>query len=179
MSELTLDPALLNELAIQKQEYPSQNIQKDNHFQVILFCECEQPNIFDDVIYLPLIQYFTFINHYFVHTCFISRYSEFIPVAVESKIENILCLNELIKQSFVYGDKKNYLVTLLVVEKIINKEKIKIILENINKNLILIEKIKKFVLIYEEFTINNGMPILWRNLSTVVPKSKSLNPVCP
>ena len=27
-----------------------------------------------------------------------------------SKVENILCLNENIKQSFVYGDKKNYLV---------------------------------------------------------------------
>jgi long-chain acyl-CoA synthetase len=74
-----------------------------------------------------------------------------------SKIENILCLNELIKQSFVYGDKKNYLVALLVVEKDTNKEKIKIILEKINKNLTLIEKIKKFVLINEEFTINNGM----------------------
>ena len=74
-----------------------------------------------------------------------------------SKIENILCLNELIKQSFVYGDKKNYLVALLVVEKTTNKEKIKIILENINKNLSLVEKIKKFVLVYEEFTINNGM----------------------
>ena len=74
-----------------------------------------------------------------------------------SKIENILCLNESIKQSFVYGDKKNYLVALLVVEKDTNKEKIKIILENINKNLSVIEKIKKFVLIYDEFTINNGM----------------------
>jgi long-chain acyl-CoA synthetase len=74
-----------------------------------------------------------------------------------SKIENILCLNEFIKQSFVYGDKKNYLVALLVVEKDINKENIKIILENINKNLSIIEKIKKFYLIYDEFTINNGM----------------------
>jgi len=74
-----------------------------------------------------------------------------------SKLENILCLNEFIKQSFVYGDKKNYLVALLVVEKTTNKEKIKIILENINKNLALIEKIKKFVLINNEFTINNGM----------------------
>ena len=34
-----------------------------------------------------------------------------------SKIENILCLNENIKQSFVYGDKKNYLVALIVCEK--------------------------------------------------------------
>ena len=74
-----------------------------------------------------------------------------------SKLENIVCLNEFIKQSFVYGDKKNYLVALLVVEKTTNKEKIKIILENINKNLALIEKIKKFVLINNEFTINNGM----------------------
>ena len=74
-----------------------------------------------------------------------------------SKIENILCLDNLIKQSFVYGDKKNYLTALLVVEKDTTKEKIKIIIEKINKNLSLIEKIKKFLLINEEFTINNGM----------------------
>jgi long-chain acyl-CoA synthetase len=74
-----------------------------------------------------------------------------------SKIENILCLNEFIKQSFVYGDKKNYLTALLVVEKTTNEEKIETVLENINKNLTNIEKIKKFVLIYEEFTIKNGM----------------------
>ena len=38
-----------------------------------------------------------------------------------------------------------------------SKEKIKLIIENINKSLTLIEKIKKFVLINEEFTIENGM----------------------
>ena len=74
-----------------------------------------------------------------------------------SKIENILCLNENIKQSFVYGDKKNYLVALIVSEKEISKEKIKLIIENINKKLTLIEKIKKFELINKEFTIENGM----------------------
>ncbi len=74
-----------------------------------------------------------------------------------SKVENILCLNENIKQSFVYGDKKNYLVALIVSDKEINKEKIKLIIENINKKLTLIEKIKKFVLIHEEFSIKNGM----------------------
>ena len=74
-----------------------------------------------------------------------------------SKVENILCLNENIKQSFVYGDKKNYLVALIICEKEINKEKIKLIIEKINKSLTLVEKIKKFVLIHEEFTIDNGM----------------------
>ena len=74
-----------------------------------------------------------------------------------SKVENILCLNENIKQSFVYGDKKNYLVALIVSEKEITKEKIKLTIENTNKSLTLIEKIKKFVLINEEFTVENGM----------------------
>ena len=74
-----------------------------------------------------------------------------------SKIENILCLNENIKQCFVYGDKKNYLVALIVGKKEINNDQIKLIIENTNKNLTLIEKIKKFVLIYEEFTIENRM----------------------
>ncbi len=74
-----------------------------------------------------------------------------------SKVENILCLNDNIKQSFVYGDKKNYLVALIVTEKENNKEKIKLIIENTNKSLTSIEKIKKFVLINEEFTIENGM----------------------
>ncbi|MAJ86241.1 MAG: long-chain fatty acid--CoA ligase [Candidatus Pelagibacter sp.] len=74
-----------------------------------------------------------------------------------SKIENILCLNENIKQSFVYGDKKNYLVAIIVSEKGINNEKIKPIIESKNNNLTLIERIKKFILIHDEFTIENRM----------------------
>ena len=74
-----------------------------------------------------------------------------------SKIENILCLNELIKQSFVYGDKKNYLVAIIVCDKEIKEERIKLIIENINNGLTLIEKIKKIIVINEEFTIKNGM----------------------
>jgi len=74
-----------------------------------------------------------------------------------SKIENILCLNEFIKQSFIYGDKKNYLVAIIVCDKEIDREKIKFIIEEINNKLTLIEKVKKFILINDEFTINNGM----------------------
>ena len=53
--------------------------------------------------------------------------------------------------------KKNYLVAIIVCAKELKEDKIKLIIENINKNLTLIEKIKKFILIYEEFTIENGM----------------------
>ncbi len=74
-----------------------------------------------------------------------------------SKIENLLCLNDKIKQSFVYGDKKNYLVALIVTESKENEKQIQFYLENLNKNLSLVEKVKKFKLIKEEFTIDNGM----------------------
>ena len=74
-----------------------------------------------------------------------------------SKIENLLCLNEKIKQSFVFGDKKTYLVALIVSESEENKKEIEFYLENLNKSLSLIEKVKKFILIKEEFTIENGM----------------------
>ncbi len=74
-----------------------------------------------------------------------------------SKIENLLCLNENIKQSFVYGDKKTFLVALIVSESKENQKKIELYLENLNKSLALVEKVKKFKLINEEFTIENGM----------------------
>ena len=44
----------------------------------------------------------------------------------------------------MYGDKKNYLVALIVAEKSTNEQEIKKFIENINKNLSLIEKIKIF-----------------------------------
>ncbi len=74
-----------------------------------------------------------------------------------SKIENLLCLNEKIKQSFIYGDKKTYLVALIVSESDENRKEIEFFLENLNKTLSLVEKVKKFKLIKEEFSIENGM----------------------
>ena len=92
-----------------------------------------------------------------------------------TKIENLLCLEESIKQSLVYGDKKNYLVAIIVAEKEVKKEKIKEIIEKVNKNLALIEKIKKFLLISEEFTIQNGMltPTLKLKRKKILKKYKN------
>ena len=85
-----------------------------------------------------------------------------------SKIENILCLNQLIKQSFVYGDKKNFLVAIIVCDEEIKKDEIKPVIENINVNLNVIEKIKKFIIISDQFTIDNGMLTLTLKLKRKV-----------
>ena len=73
------------------------------------------------------------------------------------KIENMISNEPEIDQCMVYGDKKTYLVALIVSESEENKKQIEFYLQNLNKNLSLVEKVKKFKLIKEEFTIENGM----------------------
>ncbi len=92
-----------------------------------------------------------------------------------SKIENIICNNEKIKQCLVYGDKKNYLVALIVVDqKDKNYTTIGSIIESFNKSLSIIEKIKKFKIIHDEFTIDNGLmtPTLKLKRKKIIEKYK-------
>jgi len=76
------------------------------------------------------------------------------------KIENELVNSELIDQAIVYGDNKPYLVALLVLvdeKKNISEMQIKKEIEKVNNNLGRIENIKKFFIIDEKFSIENGM----------------------
>ncbi len=76
------------------------------------------------------------------------------------KIENELINSELIDQAIVYGDNKPYLVALIVLnkeKKHSSFDKIEKEIEKINKNLSKIENVKKFFVIDESFSIENGM----------------------
>ena len=77
-----------------------------------------------------------------------------------TKIESDLNKSDFIEQSLVYGDNKPYLVSLIVLNqahKNTSKEKIQDEIEKINLNLTKIEKIKKFIIIKDQFTIENNM----------------------
>ena len=76
-----------------------------------------------------------------------------------AKIENMVTNATEIDQCMVYGDKKNYLVALIVPNKefLNDKETINKTIEIINKKLTLVEKIKKIQLIDENFSIENGL----------------------
>ena len=76
-----------------------------------------------------------------------------------AKIENMITNATEIDQCLVYGDKKNYLVALIVPNKefLNDKETINKTIEIINKKLTLVEKIKKIQLIDENFSIENGL----------------------
>jgi long-chain acyl-CoA synthetase len=76
------------------------------------------------------------------------------------KIENDLTKISFIEQALVYGDGKQFLVSLIVLspdQKNLKNEKIQEEIEKLNVNLSKMEKIKKFIIIKEQFTIENGM----------------------
>ena len=76
-----------------------------------------------------------------------------------AKIENMITNEPEVDQCMVYGDKKNYIVALIVPNKdfLNQKEKIQDVIEKINKKLTLLEKIKKIQLVDESFSIENGL----------------------
>ncbi len=94
------------------------------------------------------------------------------------KIENELINSEIIDQAIVYGDNKPYLVALLVLndeKKSSTDEEIKEEIEKINNKLSKIENIKKYFVINEKFSIENGMitPTLKLKRFKIIQKYKS------
>jgi long-chain acyl-CoA synthetase len=76
-----------------------------------------------------------------------------------AKIESELTKIEFIEQALVYGDNKPFLVALIVLNNNFKDTDYKIIqeeIEKINKELTKIEKIKKFLIINNQFSIENG-----------------------
>ena len=94
------------------------------------------------------------------------------------KIENELLKIEFVEQALVYGDNKAYLICILVLnnnESNVSDENISKEIETINKNLSKIEKIKKFFVIKDQFTIENGLmtPTLKLKRYKIIEKYKS------
>tara|TARA_Y100000590_G_scaffold241263_2_gene271299 strand:- start:32 stop:1750 length:1719 start_codon:yes stop_codon:yes gene_type:complete len=95
-----------------------------------------------------------------------------------AKIENLLSNSPAIDQCMVYGDGKNFLSALIVPNKEFkgNKDKITKQIDEINSNLSLVEKIKKFYLIDENFSIENGLltPTMKVKRNKVTEKYKNI-----
>ena len=65
------------------------HIQAMGKFNVIVFCNCDQDEMYENVRYITLPKLFQTLHSHFIHTCIISRYSEYLPVVLNSEVENI------------------------------------------------------------------------------------------
>ena len=64
-------------------------IQISGLFNVYVFCNCVEEENFEGVIYKPLNDYYIFIKNNYIHTCIVSRYSEYLPVTFKGYTENV------------------------------------------------------------------------------------------
>ena len=76
-----------------------------------------------------------------------------------SKIENLLTLSSEIEQACIFGEQKNYIAALIVLslQSKANKEDIQRYVDSINLDLTQPEKIKRFTIIEEPFSIENNL----------------------
>ena len=76
-----------------------------------------------------------------------------------SKLENLLTLSSDIEQACVFGEQKNYIAALIIlsVDSKATKEQIDLYIENMNVDLSQPEKIKRYHIIDEPFTIENNL----------------------
>ena len=76
-----------------------------------------------------------------------------------SKLENLLTLSSDIEQACVFGEQKNYIAALIILssDSKATKEQIDLYIEKMNADLTQPEKIKRYHIIDEPFTIENNL----------------------
>lgn len=86
----------------------ARHIQNLGLYNVIVFCNCSNEELFENVEYRDIKNYTEFIYQNDVEICLISRYPEYLPVTYKSKVNNVyLILHDLIPDGeIIIGDSK-------------------------------------------------------------------------
>jgi tetratricopeptide (TPR) repeat protein len=64
-------------------------VQALGKYKCVVFCKCEQPEVFEGVEYIPLENYAQNLVNNKIHSIFISRFSEYIPMTYEGMCDRI------------------------------------------------------------------------------------------
>jgi hypothetical protein len=64
-------------------------IKRISNSRVVFFCKCNEKDVFEGVEYFPIDEFFNFAATNKIQYCIISRFSEYIPAAIESHVEKI------------------------------------------------------------------------------------------
>lgn len=161
----------------------ARNWKRITNDEVIVFCNTSSNNIIEGVNYIPLNELYNFIRTYYIDICFISRYSEYIPIAIHSYIENIyvfvhdltltgniIPLSPKIKKIFCLTNwHKNYFIkTIPVLEKYVE-----VLGHGIDKLIPYAHK-QKYKFIYSSFANRGLYPLLlmWDDILKIYPTAE-------
>jgi hypothetical protein len=67
----------------------ARHIQRQYKYKVIVFCNCLEASVFEDVNYIPINVFMPFAKKVKIDTCIISRFTEYVPVAINGQVDNI------------------------------------------------------------------------------------------
>ena len=77
-------------------------IKKNTDFDVVVFCKTDSSEFFEGVGYNPLSLFHRFVAEHLVEYCIISRYTEYVPVALNSNCVNVgLIFHDLLNPALV------------------------------------------------------------------------------
>ena len=165
----------------------ARNLKKISNYQVIVFCKTDSFELFEDTEYRPLSTFHDFLSNNIVKHCVISRYTEYIPTAINSYCETVsvifhdLLSPELVipvhpKLKYVFGLTDWHCEYIRSIFPVFS-DKIKKINYGIDK-ISLEEKVKNSF-IYSSFP-NRGLVILlrmWPRIREILPDA-TLNIYC-
>jgi hypothetical protein len=64
-------------------------IQLSGEYNVVVFCNSQEEEIFENVTYKPLSLMYSYIYTNYIHTCIVSRFSEYLPLVFKGWTENV------------------------------------------------------------------------------------------
>ena len=67
----------------------ARHIKRNTEYDVVVFCRTSEPEYFEDVGYNPIEMFHKFVAEYAVEHCIVSRYTEYVPVALCSNCKNV------------------------------------------------------------------------------------------
>ena len=67
-------------------------IQQTKKFHVVVFCNCERSEFYEGVGYNPIGLFHNFIGNTIIEVCIVSRYTEYVPVALNSYIKKVVMI---------------------------------------------------------------------------------------
>jgi hypothetical protein len=76
-----------------------------NNYDVCVFCKTKEPEFFEEVGYNPIELFPNFIANNIVELCIISRYTEYVPVALKGHAQNIgIIFHDVLQSEMIIPD---------------------------------------------------------------------------